>query len=84
MDEREVWIQKYIQQQIGGMTFGSEVERQHMMQRERTTVSMNAPTAQSYARQFPSIYGEEGQVPDWMGGGRTGGLSPAAEMFYRH
>ena len=35
MDEREVWIQKYIQQQIGGMTFGSEVERQHMMQQAR-------------------------------------------------
>lgn len=59
----------------------ADLQRQQMMRRDRPTVSMAAPTAQPYARQFPSIYGEEGQVPDWMGGDRVSGLSPAASMF---
>ena len=35
MDEKEEWIQKYIQKQIGGMVFRSEIERQMVIRRAR-------------------------------------------------
>lgn len=60
---------------------------QASLQGEQTAFRQPTPTptpapAGGYARQFPSIYGEEGQVPDWMGGGGgITGLSPTAERF---
>lgn len=47
----------------------AKLQREEMASRGPT---MTAPTG-GYARQFPSIYNEEGQVPDWMGaeGGTT-------------
>ena len=44
----------------------ADLQRQEMAQRDRPTVSMTAPTGGGYARQFPSIYGEEESVPNWM------------------
>lgn len=61
----------------------ADLQTQEMARRDRPAVTMSAPTGGGYARQFPSIYGEDTAVPDWMGSG-GGGLSPAAEMFYRH
>lgn len=54
----------------------ADLQRQEMAMRNRPTVSMTAPTGGGYARQFPAIYGQEEQVPDWMGGG---GVSATAE-----
>ena len=48
--DREEWIQEYIRQQIGGMVFGSELERQHMMERARRAAE-NTLMAQEQTQQ---------------------------------
>lgn len=53
----------------------ANLQRQEMARRDRPTVSMAAPTGGGYARQFPSIYGQEERVPDWMGGADTIGTA---------
>jgi len=35
VNEREEWIQKYIQKQIDGMIFGSELQKQHAIEQAR-------------------------------------------------
>ena len=67
MDEREVWIQKYIQQQIGGMTFGSEVERQHMIQQARQSAEAYL---QTYQRQSQGNPGPTQKIDPYSDEGR--------------
>ncbi|MCK5608888.1 hypothetical protein KAR91_43850 [Candidatus Pacearchaeota archaeon] len=60
----------------------ADLQRQEMMRRDRPMAV--TPQAGGYAQQFPSIYNqEETVVPNWMGGDRISGLSPAASMFQR-
>ena len=44
----------------------ANLQREEMASRGPT---MTAPTGGGYARQFPSIYGQDTAVPDWTGGG---------------
>jgi len=46
----------------------ANLQREEMALRGPT---MTAPTGGGYAQQFPALYGEGGQVPDWMGAGTT-------------
>jgi hypothetical protein len=45
----------------------ADLQREEMAQRDRPAVSMTAPTGGRYAQQFPSIYGQDTTVPNWMG-----------------
>ena len=42
----------------------ADLQREEMAMRNRPT--MTAPTGGGYAQQFPSIYGQEESVPNWM------------------
>ena len=53
MDEREEWIQNYIQQQIRGMVFGSEVEKQMVLQKAREQAEMYLQMHQGQSRGNP-------------------------------
>ena len=61
----------------------ADLQRQQTTQRDRPTASMAAPTGGGYAQQFPSIYGQEAQVPNWMGGGSgvSGLVRPGARQY---
>jgi len=56
--------QRDLQRYIADLQAG--LQREEMALRGPT---MTAPTGGGYAQQFPSIYGQEAQVPDWTGGG---------------
>jgi len=43
----------------------ADLQREEMAWRNRPTISMTAPTG-GRAQQFPSIYGQEEPVPNWM------------------
>ncbi len=66
-------LQKYI------ADLQANLQRESMAPRG-PTVSMAAPTGGGYAKQFPSIYGQETQVPDWTGGGGTTADTPWPTM----
>ncbi len=64
-------LQKYI------ADLQANLQRESMAPRGPT---MTAPTGGGYAKQFPSIYGQETQVPDWTGGGGTAADTPWPTM----
>lgn len=73
MNEREEWIQKYIQKQIDGMVFGSEIERQIVIQKAREQANMYLQMHQGKSKGNPKKRGEMQ---------REGYISYNADVFF--
>lgn len=71
LGEREKWIREYIRQQINGMVFGSELEKQHAIEQARRKAEAYLMGQSQGNPQKTTVHGYRYEVRYWEPGSRT-------------